>query len=119
MTHDFLGRMARSSEESRAAGIDALIVTPSADLQYLVGYDAPLLERLTALIARSTARPVLVVLNYGAKDTASIPRTARLGSLRRATSFQDVLNDESVRTGGKDLEVPMPSFSARVLVGPR
>jgi Xaa-Pro aminopeptidase len=73
MTHDFLGRLARSSEESRAAGIDALIVTPSADLQYLVGYDAPLLERLTALIARSTARPVLVVPELERPRAAASP----------------------------------------------
>ena len=61
MTHDYDRRLTAAGEQSRAAGIDALIVTPSADLQYLVGYEAPLLERLTALVAPKGARPVLIV----------------------------------------------------------
>jgi D-alanyl-D-alanine dipeptidase len=61
MSHDYRGRLARAREEGHRTGIDGLIVTPSADLQYLVGYEAPLLERLTALVARTTGEPVLVV----------------------------------------------------------
>jgi Xaa-Pro aminopeptidase len=61
MGHDYGGRLKRAADESRAAGVDALIVTPSADLEYLVGYEAPLLERLTALVLRPDAAPVLVV----------------------------------------------------------
>ena len=61
MTHDYGRRLTGAGEQSRAAGLDALIVTPSADLQYLVGYEAPLLERLTALVAPTGARPVLIV----------------------------------------------------------
>jgi Xaa-Pro aminopeptidase len=61
MRHDHAGRLKRAAEESRAAGMDALIVTPSADLEYLVGYQAPPLERLTALVVRPAAEPVLVV----------------------------------------------------------
>ncbi len=59
--HDHAGRLRRAGEASRAAGIDALIVTPSADLEYLVGYEAPVLERLTALVVRPEGDPVLVV----------------------------------------------------------
>ncbi|HEX9411430.1 MAG TPA: Xaa-Pro peptidase family protein [Actinomycetota bacterium] len=76
MTHDFRGRLARAGEESHATGIDALIVTPSADLQYLAGYDAPLLERLTALIARSTAGPVLLVPELERPRAAASPAGA-------------------------------------------
>lgn len=61
MGHDYPGRLSRAAAASGAAGIDALIVTPSADLEYLVGYEAPLLERLTALVLRPDAQPVLIV----------------------------------------------------------
>ena len=44
-----------------ADGLAGVVVTPSADLVYLAGYDAPLLERLTALVVRAGAPPVLVV----------------------------------------------------------
>jgi D-alanyl-D-alanine dipeptidase len=61
MGHDHRGRLERAAQGSGAAGIDALVVTPSADLEYLAGYGAPILERLTALIVRPGAAPVLVV----------------------------------------------------------
>ena len=44
-----------------AAGVDAVVVTPGADLQYLTGYDAMPLERLTALVVRAGTNPVMVV----------------------------------------------------------
>ena len=42
-------------------GLDALIITPSADLVYLAGYDPPQLERLTCLVIRPGRAPVAVV----------------------------------------------------------
>src|SRR4051812_28779777 len=42
-------------------GIDALLVTPGADLRYLVGYHAIPLERLTCLVVPADGEPVLVV----------------------------------------------------------
>src|SRR5438093_7116175 len=59
--HDYANRLARAAEESRTSGVDALIVTPSPDLEYLLGYEAPLLERLTALVTRPGKDPVLIV----------------------------------------------------------
>ena len=44
-----------------AAGVDAALITPGADLRYLTGYDAKALERLTCLVVRAIADPVLVV----------------------------------------------------------
>ena len=44
-----------------AAGIDAALMTPGADLRYLTGYDAKPLERLTCLVVRANSDPVLVV----------------------------------------------------------
>ncbi|HYZ54749.1 MAG TPA: Xaa-Pro peptidase family protein, partial [Streptosporangiaceae bacterium] len=45
----------------RAAGLDALLLTPGADLRYVTGYDAKQLERLTCLVIPAGNRPMLVV----------------------------------------------------------
>ena len=60
MPTDHRGRLARAAETAGSVGLDALIVTPSADLVYLAGYDPPPLERLTCLIVRPDGAPVLV-----------------------------------------------------------
>ena len=54
-------RLVRARAEMERAGIDALLVGPSADLRYLTGYDAPLLERLTLLVLPVVDEAVLVV----------------------------------------------------------
>jgi Xaa-Pro aminopeptidase len=59
--HDYPARLARASDACAGAGIAGLVVTPSADLVYLVGYDAVLLERLTALVVPANADAVLIV----------------------------------------------------------
>jgi Xaa-Pro aminopeptidase len=41
--------------------MDAILVTPSSDYLYLLGYSAPPLERLTCLIVRPGAPPTLVL----------------------------------------------------------
>lgn len=46
---------------TKAAGLDALLLTPGADLRYLTGYDAHALERLTCLVLPATGDPVLIV----------------------------------------------------------
>lgn len=55
------GRLQRAAESARLAGIDAMLLTPSADLRYLIGYDALPLERLTCLVVPAHGDPVLVV----------------------------------------------------------
>ncbi len=42
-------------------GIDLMLVTPSADLRYLIGYNAIPLERITALVISPHGAPFLVV----------------------------------------------------------
>ncbi|WP_037914619.1 M24 family metallopeptidase [Actinacidiphila yeochonensis] len=54
-------RVARAQEAARDAGLDALLVTPGADLRYLTGYQALPLERLTCLVVPAEADPFLVV----------------------------------------------------------
>ena len=61
MGHDHPGRLLRAQEAVDRAGLDAVLVAPSADLTYLLGYDPPPLERLTLLIVRPGAEPVLLV----------------------------------------------------------
>ena len=48
---------------ARSAGIDAVLVTPGADLRYLTGYDAKALERLTCLVIPTQGDPSIVVPN--------------------------------------------------------
>src|SRR5919199_236866 len=54
-------RLARAQEAAAAAGIDALLLTPGADLRYLTGYQALPLERLTCLVLPARGAPVLIV----------------------------------------------------------
>lgn len=54
-------RLGRAQEELLRAGVDALVVGPSADLRYLTGYDAPAFERLTLLVLPAASPPAIVV----------------------------------------------------------
>jgi Xaa-Pro aminopeptidase len=58
---DFAARLAGVQRAAAAQDIDAVLVTPGPDLQYLVGYDAIPLERLTCLVVPASGDPVLVV----------------------------------------------------------
>src|SRR5438105_14801199 len=57
----YLDRIDRAAKQTESDGFDALLVTPSADLVYLAGYDPPPLERLTCLVVRPGEDPVLLV----------------------------------------------------------
>jgi Xaa-Pro aminopeptidase len=54
-------RWRRAQESAAARGIDAVVLTPGANLRYLTGYDAKPLERLTALVLPTSGDPVLIV----------------------------------------------------------
>lgn len=56
-------RIQRAKAGAVEAGIDALLLSPGSDLLYLTGYQALPLERLTCLVVRAEADPVLVVPN--------------------------------------------------------
>lgn len=53
-------RIKRAQAEMKQQGIDILLVGPSPDLVYLIGYDAHLSERLNLLIVRQEGTPDLV-----------------------------------------------------------
>lgn len=54
-------RLIRAQQLATERGVDALVVTPGADLRYLTGYRALPLERLTCLVLPAKGDPTLVV----------------------------------------------------------
>jgi Xaa-Pro aminopeptidase len=54
-------RLDRARKAAGAAGLDALLVSPGADLRYLTGYAARPLERLTCLVVSEASDPLLFV----------------------------------------------------------
>jgi Xaa-Pro aminopeptidase len=54
-------RLARARKQQAERGVDALLLGPSADLEYLTGYRPPALERLTLLVLPAAGEARLVV----------------------------------------------------------
>jgi Xaa-Pro aminopeptidase len=54
-------RIRRAAAAARERGVDALLITPSPDYAYLLGYRAPAMERLTCLVVPADGDPTLVV----------------------------------------------------------
>jgi Xaa-Pro aminopeptidase len=54
-------RLARARDATQVAGLDALLVTPSPDLRYLLGVVGESHERLTCLVLPADGDPTLVV----------------------------------------------------------
>ena len=54
-------RLESVRDSVRAAGLDAVLLTPGPDLRYVTGYDAKQLERLTCLVVRAQGDPALFV----------------------------------------------------------
>lgn len=54
-------RLSRAAIEAERRGLAALLVTPSPDYAYLLGYHPPALERLTCLVLPASGMPSLVL----------------------------------------------------------
>ncbi|MEO5985435.1 MAG: Xaa-Pro peptidase family protein [Candidatus Limnocylindria bacterium] len=54
-------RLSRAAVAARDRGLDALLITPSPDYAYLLGYGAPALERLTCLVVPADGQVTLVL----------------------------------------------------------
>jgi Xaa-Pro aminopeptidase len=54
-------RLRRAATEAAERGLDALLITPSPDYAYLLGYRAPAMERLTCLVVPAEGQPALVL----------------------------------------------------------
>ncbi|QMW64657.1 aminopeptidase P family protein [Mumia sp. ZJ1417] len=61
MSTDITRRLDAARTAAAEAGVDALLVTPGADLRYLTGFAAMPLERLTCLVLPVEGDPVLVL----------------------------------------------------------
>lgn len=57
----YADRLLRATAEAAARSIGALLVTPSADYEYLLGYRPPAMERLTCLILPVDGAPALIL----------------------------------------------------------
>lgn len=66
-------RLAQAQEQARRHGVDALVLTPGADLRYLTGYDALPLERLTCLLLPASGEPILFVPRLEAPAAQASP----------------------------------------------
>jgi Xaa-Pro aminopeptidase len=70
-------RLDAAARAAAAAGLDALLISPSADLRYLTGYDARRSERLTLLVLPADGEPTLIVprLERPAAEASPAPGT--------------------------------------------
>ena len=50
-------RLRRAAGLARESGVDVMLVTPSKDYAYLLGYSAPAMERLTCLVVPADGDP--------------------------------------------------------------
>ncbi len=68
-------RLARAQQATQVAGLDALLVTPSSDLRYLLGMAGESHERLTCLVLPAVGDPLLVVpaLERPGLDVTPVP----------------------------------------------
>lgn len=71
--------MERSVELMRAAHLDALLITPGADLQYLIGHGAETFERLTCLVIPADGATPSVVIPKMELATLDASAAAELG----------------------------------------
>jgi Xaa-Pro aminopeptidase len=71
-------RLDRASAAAEKAGVDALLMAPGSDLQYLLGAGGGSFERLTCLVVPADGAPVLVVPKLEAPGYDTVP-TERLG----------------------------------------
>jgi Xaa-Pro aminopeptidase len=75
-------RVTAAADAARKADVDALLVTPGADLRYLVGYAAVPLERLTCLVVPAEGEPVLVVprLEHAAAEASGAGAVVKIAT---------------------------------------
>ncbi|PCE15797.1 dipeptidase [Microbacterium sp. SZ1] len=78
----YAARLDRASALAADAGLDAIVVGPGPDLQYLVGVDGDTIERLTALVLGPGIAPTVVVPRM---ELAKVRSTA-VGELGLAVS---------------------------------
>ncbi|WAA66175.1 M24 family metallopeptidase [Microbacterium oxydans] len=78
----YAARLTRAASLAADAGLDAIVVGPGPDLQYLVGVEGDTIERLTALVIGPDVAPTVVVPRM---ELAKVRSTA-VGELGLAVS---------------------------------
>jgi Xaa-Pro aminopeptidase len=78
MAFDYASRLDRARREIQTAS-KAMLVAPGPDLLYLLGYDPPPLERLTALVLRQGVDPTLLVPELERPRAAASPAGSLVG----------------------------------------
>ena len=76
-------RLAAAQRAVAAAGLDAILLTPGADLRYLTGYAAHQLERLTCLVLPADGDITLIVPTAGAPGGRGVPGAGHRPAHRR------------------------------------
>ena len=73
---EFASRLEAVAGAAAEQGVDAVLVTPGADMDYLCGYHAVALERLTCLVVRASGDVAIVVpdLEVLAAQASPIPQ---------------------------------------------
>jgi Xaa-Pro aminopeptidase len=69
-------RLTRAAQTAAASDLDALLITPGSDLQYLLGAGGESHERLTCLVLPAQGSPALVVPKLEAPGYADVPLDA-------------------------------------------
>ena len=99
--NDHAGRLARAADAAERAGLDALVVAPSADLAYLTGYNPPVLPRFTGLVVRPGQDPILVVPRLE-RPLAEDAGAGELGEVRAWAETEDPYEAVAAITGGAE-----------------
>ncbi|MEV8516545.1 Xaa-Pro peptidase family protein [Dactylosporangium sp. NPDC051484] len=99
-------RLESARRAAAEAGLDALLIGPSADLRYLTGYDAHALERLTLLVLPADGEATLIVPRLerpAAEDSPAASVGVRLVDHADGTDPYDIVRDllgDRVKTVG-------------------
>jgi Xaa-Pro aminopeptidase len=107
-------RIVRAQKAAADAGVDALLLTPGADLRYLTGYPALPLERLTCLAVPAAGDAFLIVPRLELPAAEASP-AARLGI--EIVAHEET--DDAYRLVADRLRAALGTAAARIAVANR
>lgn len=96
-------RLRRVRDAMRTYGVDLLLVAPSADLRYLIGYPAHASERPTLLVLQQDAAPLILVPGF---EAARVPEVEGL----RIVPWEEI--DDPFRSLREVLSASRPAVAA-------
>lgn len=111
----FANRITRAQDVLKDAGVDALLLGPSADLTWLTGVDAHLSERLNLLVLPQDGEPTLVVPGLEAPLVAKAARNVQLTTWSDQDNAAQIAASEINARPGTTLAVGNQLWSAFLL----